>query len=706
MNRDASFGWMSHFFYPESVVVVGVSPERANLGKNIVQNCLNFGYSGEILSVGIKEGVVFGQRILSSVEELDRPADLAVILTPARTVPGILDACGRKGIRWAVIESGGFSELGEDGAAIEQACCEAARKHGMRFIGPNGIGVSNLESGLVLPFWPLREDLRTGPVSVLAQSGGVGLSYLGFLAEESIGVNKFVSMGNKLDVDENDLLGYLIQDEGTRVVMLYLEGFTDGRRFVEIASTSRKPILVHKSNRFEASSSIAHSHTTALFTDDALVDDALEQAGCVRVNTMAEAMDYIKGLTMPPLMGNRLAVVSRSGGHAVITADACAHYGFELPDFPPELLEKVESRLRAHVIRLQNPLDLGDLFDLDFYEYIVEEMLKRDDVDGVLLGHGYRRGFEQDASRILIGRIAELAPRYEKPVALVIFAEAMEIDHLKKHYDIPIFDAPENAMRAFDLSRKWFSSSRQPGVALRAPGEEEEMDRGAVRALLEQGRSRGALLLSEGLDLLAAAGFPLPPHRLARSPEEAVEAWRSVGNAAAMKLNRPHLNHKTDLGGVRLDLRGERDVRTAFASIQEAAGRDDVEVLVQAMAPGGLEVIMGGKRDAVFGPVVMFGLGGVLVEAFGDAVWRVAPVAPEEASRMTGRIRGSRLMEGFRGSPPRDVAALQGLIVRLSRLMEAFPGILEMDVNPVMVQEKGCGALAVDARIVLDRAAS
>ena len=370
MNSNTSFQDLSHFFYPRSIVVIGVSPERTNLGKNILQNCLTFEYSGEVLSAGIKEGVVYGQRIHPSVEALDRPVDLAVILTPARTVPGILEQCGRKGIRWAVIESGGFSELGEDGTVIEQACCEVAKRYGIRFVGPNGIGVANLENGLALPFWPLREDLKTGPVSVLAQSGGVGLSYLGFLAEESIGVNKFVSMGNKLDVDENDLLEYLIQDEGTRVILLYLEGFTDGRRFLEIASRSGKPILVHKSNRFETSASIAHSHTTALFSDDILVDNALKQAGCIRVNTMNEAMDYIRALTMPPLRGNRLAVVSRSGGHAVIAADACAHYGFELPSFPAELLEKVEKRLRAHVIRLQNPLDLGDLFDLDFYEYL------------------------------------------------------------------------------------------------------------------------------------------------------------------------------------------------------------------------------------------------------------------------------------------------------------------------------------------------
>ncbi|MEJ2725793.1 MAG: CoA-binding protein, partial [Deltaproteobacteria bacterium] len=423
------FSPFSSFFYPESIAVVGVSAERSNLGKNIVQNCLTFGYPGEIVPVGLKKGVVFGQRIYGSLDEIDREIDLAVILTPAKTIPGILEQCGRKGIKWAVIESGGFSETGEAGRPLEEACTRISRKHGIRFIGPNGIGVTNLEQGLALPFWPLREDLSLGPVSILAQSGGVGLSYLSFLVEENIGINKFVSMGNKLNVDENDLLGYLIQDEGTKIILVHLEGFTDGRRFMEIASSSEKPVLVHKSNRFKTSSQIAHSHTAALFADDALVDQVLEQTGCVRVNTMNDAMDYIKSLTLPPLKGNRLAVVSRSGGHAVIAADACAHYGFELPPFPENVLKEIENRLRAHVIHLQNPLDLGDLFELEFYEYIVEEVMKRDNVDGVLLGHGYRRGFEQEHSRMLISKVRDLVNRYQKPVALVIFAESVEIDY-------------------------------------------------------------------------------------------------------------------------------------------------------------------------------------------------------------------------------------------------------------------------------------
>jgi acyl-CoA synthetase (NDP forming) len=222
-----------------------------------------------------------------------------VILTPARTIPGILEQCGRRGIKAVVIESGGFSELGEESRPLEGACMQLADRYGFRFVGPNGIGVTNLENGLALPFMPLRRDLTLGPVSILAQSGGVGLSYLNFLTDERMGINKFVSMGNKLNIDENDLLEYLIQDPGTKIILMYLEGFTNGRRFVEIASRSEKPILVHKSNRFETSAQIAHSHTTALFVDDRLVDYALDQAGCVRVNTMDDAMHYIKSLTLP-----------------------------------------------------------------------------------------------------------------------------------------------------------------------------------------------------------------------------------------------------------------------------------------------------------------------------------------------------------------------------------------------------------------------
>jgi acetyltransferase len=691
--------YLQSFFYPESVVVIGVSPEANNLGKNIVQNLLTFGFKGEILTVGLKPGVIFGQRIYQSLDQVDHAVDLAVILTPAKTIPAILDQCGRKGIKRAVIESGGFSEMGEEGIPLETACVEAAKRHGIRFTGPNGIGVTNLENGLVTPFMPLRRDIFPGSVSILAQSGGVGLSYLGFMAEENIGLNKFVSMGNKLNVDENDLLEFLIHDEGTKIILMYLEGFKDGRRFIEIAATSNKPILVHKSNRFKVSASIAHSHTAALFADDALVDAALEQAGCVRVNTMDDAMDYVKILSLPPLKGNRLGVVSRSGGHAVIAADACAHYGFELPPFPEEFLKTVESRFRAKVIRLQNPMDLGDLFELTFYQEIVEGMLKRADVDGVLLGHVYRRGYEQEDSRKLVQNVEALVATYEKPVATVIFTDAVEKAFLKRHSSIPIFEAPENAMRAFHFSHWW--ASRIVSGAEKAPP--ASIDREGAKGILLQAAGRGFLYLNEAMDLLTCYGLRVDPYRLACAADTAVAAWRQMGGAVAMKLNRPHVSHKTDVGAVRLGLDTEEEIAEAFRAMVAAAGTDEpIEVLIQPMSPPGREVIIGGKQDPVFGPVIVFGLGGVLVEALGDVVWRMAPIGAHDVRQMIGKIKGKKILAGVRGDPPADTEALEDALLRLSALLVDFPEIREIDINPVRVSGRGGGATALDARVILN----
>jgi acetyltransferase len=480
---------------------------------------------------------------------------------------------------------------------------------------------------------------------------------------------------------------------------MYLEGFKDGRRFIEIAATSKKPILVHKSNRFKVSGSIAYSHTAALFADDALVDAALEQAGCVRVNTMDDAMDYVKILSLPPLKGNRLGVVSRSGGHAVIAADACAHYGFELPPFPEEFLKTVESRFRAKVIRLQNPMDLGDLFELTFYQEIVEGMLKRADVDGVLLGHVYRRGYEQEDSRKLVQNVEALVATYQKPVATVIFTDAVEKDFLKRHSSIPIFEAPENAMRAFHFSHWW--ASRIISVAEKAPP--SSIDREGARGILLHAAGRGFLYLNEAMDLLKCYGLKVDPYRLACAADTAVAAWRRMGGAVAMKLNRPHVSHKTDVGAVRLGLDTEEDITEAFRAMVTAAGTDEpIEVLIQPMSPSGREVIIGGKQDPVFGPVIVFGLGGVLVEAFGDVVWRMAPIGAHDARQMIGKIKGKKILAGVRGEVPADTEALEDALLRLSALLVDFPEIREIDINPVRVSGRGGGATALDARVILD----
>ncbi|MBW2127852.1 MAG: acetate--CoA ligase family protein [Deltaproteobacteria bacterium] len=695
MNQNSP-GDLSCFFYPDSIAVIGVSPEENNLAKNIILNCLTLGYKGEILPVGLKGGVAFGQRIYPSVEVIDGKIDLAVILTPARTIPGILEQCGRKGIRNVVIESGGFSELGEEGKAMERACIEKAQRYGIRFIGPNCIGVTNMENGLALSFMALQKGLFPGPVSVLAQSGGVGLTYIGFLADEHIGLNKFVSMGNKLNVNETDLLAYLIRDEGTRIILVYLEGFSDGRRFIETARMSSKPILVYKANRFKESASIAHSHTAALFADDQLVDHALAQAGCIRINTLQDAMDYIKSRTLPPLRGNRLAIVSRSGGHAVIAADACTYYGFEFARLPKGLLKKFETRFRAHVIRLQNPLDLGDLFDLDFYVYILEELLKRRNVDGILLGHAYFRGKEQEPSRMLLKRVEQLVDQYQKPVVPVILTETREREYLRRNLSLPIFWAPENAMRALQFSYRWSKHTLPaPPATYRLKG------RGGSRAeeIVRSAGERGHLLLSEGMDLLQAFGFPISPYRLVQNRTQALAAWKSLGAPVAMKINRPHVNHKARGNALRLNLDSRRQITEAFRELQTGTGKD-VEVLVQPMRQEGLEVILGGKRDPVFGSIILFGLGGRFVELLGDVVWRVVPVSPEEASQMVRAIRGYNLLREAGGASPATFKSLERLLLKLSGIMESLSKVREIDINPVLVHRGETEVL--DVRVIVD----
>jgi acetyltransferase len=411
---------------------------------------------------------------------------------------------------------------------------------------------------------------------------------------------------------------------------------------------------------------------------------------------MDDSMDYIKSQTLPPLRGNRLVVISRSGGHAVIAADACAHYGFSLPLFPEEILKKVESRLRAHVIRLQNPLDLGDLFELEFYAFIVEEMLKRDEVDGIVLVHQYRSGFEQEASRMLIKKLESLVEQYRKPVAPVIFTEAIEKDYLRKSVKIPIFSAPENAMRSFNLSYKW--PFRKP-----SPLQVQSLDRvnrEKAGEVVARAKKRGHLLLYESLQLLEHYGFSIPPYTLARTEAEALQFRKASKGPIAMKINSPHFSHKSDLGAVRLNIKTQAEAEKTFEKLKVLGG-EETEVLVQSMVTRGREVILGGKRDQSFGPIVLFGLGGIFVEALKDVVWRVAPLSPEEARRMIGSIRGASILQGIRGEKPCDTETVADLLVRLSHMLIDFPQIQEIDINPVLVFAEGEGALAVDARVIV-----
>lgn len=696
---------MQEIFYPNSVAVIGVSARADNLGRNIVANLVEFGFQGVVYAVGPAGGAVETHRIYHTVEEIPEAVDMAVILTPARTVPGILEQCGQKGIRWAVIETAGFREYGEEGRRLEQQIEQLAQRYGIRFVGPNCIGVMNMENGFCVPFLRLKKLVKPGEVSIITQSGGVGLSVLNLMANEGIGLNKFVSVGNMLNIHAEDILEYLVDDPNTKEIFVYLESLRDGRRLMDIARRSSKPILVFKSNIGRLGRTIAASHTASLASDDKVVNAAFRQADIVRVQDATSLMNNLKCLRLPPMRGKKLAVISRSGGHAVVAADACELSGFELADFPEAFLREIESHFRASVIRLTNPLDLGDLFNLEMYGQILERTLQLENVDGVVLLHTAFSENERKASRTLLERIIEMVKRYDKPVAYYLSTTAQEVNELRQSYAFPIFTTVVETIRALEMSYVHYSRKRELRQAEPIPN--FDVNRAAVRELLDQARRAGRdPLLSEAMRVLECYGIPVAGGEQASSVEEAVAAAERIGYPAAIKVISRQISHKSDVGGVQLNLRNADAVREAFEDMLRRIRQayPDVEldgVLVQPMVTGGRELILGGRQDANFGPVVMVGLGGIFVEVFEEVALRVAPITPKEALEMINQLRGAPTLFGARGHRRSDIEAVVEALLRLSQLLVDFSEIQEIDINPLRVFHERDGCCALDARIHL-----
>jgi acyl-CoA synthetase (NDP forming) len=701
---------MKELFCPSSVVVIGVSTKPFNLGKVIAWNLTEFGFDGVVHLLGTEPGVILGRTIQTSLDDIPDPIDLAIILTPAKTVPGLMEECGRKGIRRVIIESGGFGEFSEEGRKRSDELKRIAAKYNMRFIGPNCIGIINGANGLCTPFTPMKNVLARGGVGILAQSGGVALSLLFMCDSEHLGYSKFATIGNKLDIDENDVLEYFIEDPDTKVICLYLESIKDGRRLTSLARRSSKPIVVHKANIGSLSRKIAQSHTEALANDDQVVDAALQQAGMVRFRDMLSYMDFVKILQLPRMKGRNLAIVSRSGGHAVIAADAAYTYGFNLSPFRQDFLDEIRKHLRADVIRLSNPLDLGDLFDYDVYARIISHTIQQENVDGILFMHTYNSMIEGEASLKLLGTVADLSEKYDKPVAVCVSTEHFEISRLHKELELPIFVSPERAILALDRSIKY--EERRAAV----PQIEETVqpdplpDDRAIQQVIDRCAGEGRLpLLPEALDMIRALGLAVPEHRVVSDVEALEEVAADLPGPYAAKVIAEGVSHKSDSGGVVLSLADLNAVREACKEMAEEF-RDSPEagmkgVLVQQMAPrarGRYELIIGGKRDPQFGPVVLVGYGGILVEVFASTSIRMAPLSPREIDEMIKELPASEMLNGIRGLPPIDRDALKDAVLRVAYLMVTFPEIDQIDVNPLIVSSSG--ALAVDARVFLNRA--
>lgn len=689
---------------PRSIAVIGASRSPDAIGHQILSNLVRHGFTGAVYPINPNADSIHSIRAYPRIGDVPERVDLAVIAVPAERVVAVAKECAAAGVRGVVVVSAGFREIGREGAERERELVEIVRRHGMRLVGPNCLGVLNATPGVSMnaTFAPVMP--APGRVAFLSQSGALGLSILDYASEYRVGVSQFVSVGNKPDVSGNDLLEYWEDDDSIGVILMYVESFGNPRRFREIASrvSRKKPIIALKAGRSKAGAGAALSHTGALAADDIAVDALLAQAGVLRAASIEELFDMAMALgVQPPPRSPRTAIVTNSGGPGILAADALEMNGLELAQLAPQTVKRLRP-LFPEEASLRNPVDMIATARPSTYRGALEAVLCDDGVDAAIAIFVPPLGVRQEDVAEAIAEAARTC-RTKPVLAVLMGREGLPQGRAAlEELQIPAYTFPESAARALaalNRYREWLERPVAEVVPL-------PVDRDRAAALIEGARREGRQRLTEieSLELLAAYGIPITPARLARDPEEAVRFAAEFGFPVVMKVSSPAIVHKTDVGGVELGIGNLQEARAAYERLVDIAARvaPDVElhgILVQKQLEGGRETIAGISRDPLFGPLVAFGLGGIFVEVLRDVVFRLAPIDELEAERMVTGLRGARLLTGVRGQKPCDTAALVEVLRRLSQLAVDFPAIAELDVNPLLAFERG--AVAVDARVVL-----
>lgn len=682
-------------FRPRAVAVIGASRRPDSIGRHILNNLFNGGYQGKLFPVNRTADVLHSVKCYPSVRDIPDAVDLAVITVPKVHVLDAVEDCGRKGVGGLVVITAGFREVGPEGARAEEEVLAAARRYGMRLIGPNCMGVINADPAIALDATFAPTPALPGPIGFASQSGALGVAILNFAARLGVGFTQFVSMGNKADVSGNDLLEYWEHDPATRLIALYLESFGNPRKFTELARriTRTKPIIVVKSGRTSAGARAASSHTGALAGSDAAIDALLDQCGVIRAPTIEEMFDLALALSSQPLpAGDRIAVLSNAGGPAIMATDACVQSGLALA----ELSDATRAGLRALLppeASVANPVDMIASATAEKYAAASRLLLADPAVDAALVINVPPVIYNPiDISRALVSAIQDVG----KPVLSVFMAQEVfyaEARGIPGHP--PIYRFPEPAARVLaDLVRIGRRRRRPAGEVRRFT-----FDEGALRRILAAGRGR-LLTPTEVAGVLKAVGIPLVRQEAVAEVELVAAAAKRLGYPVAVKAAGAGIVHKSDVGAVVLGIRSEAELATALTRMEVALQQGGLHAdsyLVQKMVADGREILLGATQDPKFGPLVVFGLGGKYVEVFGDVRFRLAPLTPEEARETVEAIRGAKLLAGVRGERPSDRAFLAEMLERVAQLAFDYPEILEMDVNPLLALERG--GVAVDARV-------
>jgi acetyltransferase len=701
-----------------SVAIVGASRNPTKRGYQAIRVLLEEQYEGKIYPVNPKEERILGLSCHAALADIDAPVDLALICTPAKTIPAILEACGEKGVAGAVLLAGGFGETGEAGRQLEDNIVAVARAHGIRLVGPNTSGMLNLKSNMNLV--GLR-DAPEGNIALLTQSGNMALT---LIMEAKIksqkGFSYYVGVGNEADIKFHEYLEFFRQDPDTRAILMYVEGMREGREFLQQAykTTIEKPVILLKSGRSSTGKRSAGSHTGALAGMSQVAKSALQRAGVVVIENSDELFPVAEALSsLPAIRNNRVAILADGGGHATIAADLLTDHGVQMPELSAKTQEKLGELLppAASVI---NPVDVAGGTDADpsLFADCARVMLQDPNVGGLLLvglfgGYGIRFAeqltlMEEDAAH----QMGKMVRKYKKPI-VVHSLYASEKPHpleLLRYYDIPVHDSLDVATKCLASLAEYGNYRHSYHAKTNFVFNWGHKAHPKVEALIAQVRSEGrtALLENEAKELLKCHQAPVSMDGLATTADEAADLAEAVKGPVAMKVVSPQILHKSDAGGVKLGLTRKADVRKAYNQIVRSAkayapGAEIRGAIVAPMAHPGVEVIIGTKIDDQFGPVIMYGLGGVMVEILKDVSFRVLPISRLSAKRMTQETLSSPILDGVRGNPPHDRKALIKLLLLCSDIVEAYPDIAEMDLNPVIVHEAGEGLTIVDARILL-----
>jgi acetyltransferase len=663
-------------FRPNRLAVIGASAKPEKMGFQIFKNILDAGFGGPVIPVNPKGEAILGVPSVKSLDEIPSGTDLAVVIIPAASVPGTILQLGERKVKAAIVITGGFAESGPKGARLQEELAENASRCGIRVVGPNCQGVNYPYYGLCAS-WPLIT--QRGAMAIASQSGTVGAALADWAAQEKLGFSAFVSMGNRVDVDEADLIEFFASDPNTKVITLYIEGVKDARKFLAAVSKCRKPIVIFKAGRTEQGRKAAESHTRSLAGKDEIYDAVFRQFGIHRATSLEELYDFSKALAyVPRPAGPRMLIVTSSGGSAIIATDVAEENGFRVSPLPGPLASRLREILPPHCI-VGNPLDLTGDTDAERYRCVIAA--SRDDYDVVMTIFGDP----------IPGAAEIMEPGRPELVAYLGGADVERAERLLFHEKkIAVFPTPERAVKALSCHAR-FARDLFPRAT-----------EGSVEAAPPTASAATSLSPADSIAFLAREGIRVVPSRQARTGEEAVAAAREIGYPVAVKMNSLDVTHKSDVGGVILNVKDETGVRKAFrdlVGIVRRLGAREGGVLVSAMARSGHEIIVGVTRDLQFGHAVMFGMGGTLVEVLRDVSFRIVPFSEKDAAEMIDETRGAKLLEGVRGGRSADVAALRRLLVDVSALVARHGEIEEMDLNPVIVHEKGL--TVVDARVVL-----